>query len=57
MKRIIYTSVVMLIALMALNSCFTDKSTLDVNKIDEITIEAPDMPSILRVDYLGAVNF
>ncbi len=57
MKRIIYTSVVLLIASLALNSCFTDKSTLDVNKIDEITIEAPDMPSILRVDYLGAVNF
>ncbi|MCK9304943.1 MAG: PKD-like family lipoprotein [Bacteroidales bacterium] len=57
MKRIIYTPVVMLIALLALSSCFTDKSSLDTNKIDEITIEAPDMPEILRVDYLGEVNF
>ncbi len=57
MKRIIYTPVVMLIALLAVSSCFTDKSSLDTNKIDEITIEAPGMPAILRVDYLGEVNF
>jgi hypothetical protein len=57
MKRIIYNPIIILLSVLALNSCFTDKSGLDTNKIDEIVIEAASMPSILRVDYLGEVNF
>jgi hypothetical protein len=57
MKNRIYTSLILLFALFVTSSCFQDKSSLDTNSIDEIVIEATDMPDILRVDYLGEVNF
>ena len=57
MKRKIYNSIVLLLAVLLFNSCFTDKSGLDTNKLDEIVIEAPTMSSILRVEYLEDVTF
>lgn len=57
MKNRIYTSLTLLLALLVTSSCFQDKSTLDVNKIEAIKIESSDMPDILRVDYLGKVDF
>lgn len=57
MKRKIYNSIVLLLAVLLFNSCFTDKSSLDTNKLDEIVIEAPSMSAILRVEYLEEVTF
>lgn len=57
MKNRIYTSLILLFALFVTSSCFQDKSSLDTNSIDDIVIEATDMPDILRVDYLGEVTF
>ncbi len=53
-----YISSLIIIAASGLvSSCFSDKSSLDTNKIEDIVIETPEMPSILRVDYLGNVDF
>ncbi len=57
MKRKIFIQIVLLGAVMVIGGCFTDKSGLDVNKIDEIIIETSDMSSILRVEYLEEINF
>lgn len=57
MKNIIYNSIVCFFILLLVSSCFQDKSSLDTNKIDEIVIEAPSMPSVLRVEYLEDVTF
>jgi len=57
MKRKIYNSIVLSLAVLLFNGCFTDKSGLDTNKLNEIVIEAPSMPSILRVEYLEEVTF
>jgi len=57
MKRKIYNSIVLSLALLLFNGCFTDKSGLDTNKLNEIVIEAPSMPDILRVEYLEEVTF
>lgn len=56
MKKI-YNPIVLLLAVLLLNSCFVDKSGLDTNKIDEIIIGAPSMSSILRVEYLEDVTY
>ncbi len=57
MKRKIYNSIVLLLAVLLFNSCFVDKSGLDTAKIAEIVIDAPSMNSILRVEYLEEVTF
>jgi len=57
MKRKIYNSIVLSLAVLLFNGCFTDKSGLDTNKLNEIVIEAPSMPDILRVEYLEEVTF
>lgn len=57
MKRIIYNSIALLLVAVLFSGCYTDKSGLDINKIDEIVIETPGMSSILRVEYLEDVTF
>lgn len=57
MKTKIYSPLIALLALLALQGCFQDKSTLDIHKIDKVTITSPNMPDILRVDYLQEINF
>src|SRR3989339_2232003 len=57
MKRKSYNFIVLSLAALLFNSCFSDKSGLDTNKIDEIVIETPSMSSILRVEYLEDVTF
>lgn len=57
MKKFIYRPLILLFALMATAGCFQDKSSLDTNKIDQVTIESPNIPDIIRVDYLQEVNF
>ncbi len=57
MKNIIYNSLLILAAVLLLQGCYTDKSSLDTTKIDDITIESESMGSILRVDYLEDVTF
>lgn len=57
MKKTINKILSFLLILFVTSSCFQDKSNLDVSKIDDAVIESDDMPSILRVDYLGEVNF
>ena len=41
---------------MVIGGCFTDKSGLDINKIEDPIIETTDIPSILRVEYLQELN-
>ncbi len=57
MKRKIYNSIVLSLAVLLFNGCFTDKSGLDTNKLDGIKIETPSMSSILRVEYLQEVTY
>lgn len=57
MKKRLYTTFILLLALFAASGCFQDKSTLDTSKLDAVTIESQDIPDILRVDYLGQVSF
>lgn len=57
MKSRIYNPIVCLLISLLLSSCFQDKSSLDTNKIDNIVIETPSMPSSLRVEYLEDVTF
>jgi len=57
MKRILYNSIAFFLVALLFTGCYTDKSGLDTNKINEIVIEAPDMSSILRVEYLEDITF
>lgn len=57
MKNKIYITIVCLLTILLTSSCFQDKSSLDTNKIDQIVIETPSMPSVLRVEYLEDVTF
>jgi len=41
---------------MVTGGCFTDKSGLDTNKINDLVIETPNIASILRVEYLEELN-
>jgi hypothetical protein len=57
MKRIIYKSIAFMLVAVLFSGCYEDKSGLDTNKIKDIVIEAPNMSSILRVEYLEDVTF
>ncbi len=57
MKKNILKSTILLLSALLLNSCFVDKSGLDTNKFNDIVIDAPSMPSILRVEYLEDVTY
>ncbi len=41
---------------MVTGGCFTDKSGLDTNKLNDLVIETPNIPDILRVEYLQELS-
>ncbi|MHC1779070.1 MAG: PKD-like family lipoprotein [Bacteroidales bacterium] len=57
MKKSIFLPIILSVAIIALGGCFTDKSSLDTNKLKDMVIETPSMPTILRVEYLQEVTF
>lgn len=56
MKKYI-TLITYSILCLLISGCFSDKSGLDTNKIDQVSIETPTMPQILRLEYLEDVTF
>lgn len=52
MKRNILKSLLFITATLLFAGCYADKSSLDVNKFDEIVIGTTSIPDIIRVEYL-----
>ncbi len=56
MKRIIFLSILTIFSSIMFTGCFTDKSGLDTNTFDEVTIESGSIPDIIRVEYLENIT-
>lgn len=52
MKRNILKSLLFIAVTLLFAGCYTDKSSLDVNKFDAIEIGTSSIPEIIRVEYL-----
>jgi hypothetical protein len=56
MKRTIFLPILAIFSSLMVTGCFTDKSSLDSDKFDEVKIASGSIPEIIRVEYLENIS-